>query len=773
MKKFLLLMAMMLCVAGFAQAKKTAKVKNANPVAVYESPAQADRIICFVTDSTNALLPMATVTFSNGKTLSTSWDGRFDVTSQICSSSVKATITCAHFDTIHVTLSKDDFGKTLVFQLAHPRYVYGLATKPSATSPFHKKTSAKDVPIVETSSWSGKPCTDTISGVIVDRLGEPVIGAAICVQGTKWGTISDYDGRFTIAYPAEAKELVVKYIGMDPEVIKLKKVKTTPLRVVLKENTDRIEEVVVSGYGAARGTSSIIIRGVASITDYSEPMYAKAAPMGDLYVVEDSKIVEEADVDMPTPAPYAANAVSAGKLTAGEVNDFAKWTLWPSVLNGSHKQYIKKWGITNADRYVLQLTNTSGYPVVNSDVTLLDANGNTLFQTRTDNTGRAELWNGLVSSPAVGKLSISAEGQTIAAKPFSEGINNIRVDMPCSAPASADVFFIFDATGSMSDELHYLQAEMKDVIARSQSAVEGLSIRTGALVYRDHTDAYLTRVSRLSADIQTTQNFIDKQSALGGGDYPEAVPEAIMASISAAGWDDNARARIAFLVLDAPCHADDKTIKLLHEQILNAAAMGIRIVPVVCSGLGKDGEILMRSLALSTNGTSFFLTDDSGIGDTHLKPTTDSLKVEHLNDMMVRTIISFTRMPECVVEEILATDSTAVDSLLTIDDVERFLPNPFNPEDLDTLPTVLPQIPVSDVLIVRPNPCQGFCLVDLPLGAEALFLSDLSGKTIEAFGRFDENTSNLQVSVGSLSTGVYFVKAFYGGRWYTKKLIIR
>lgn len=249
----------------------------------------------------------------------------------------------------------------------------------------------------------------------------------------------------------------------------------------------------------------------------------------------------------------------------------------------------------------------------------------------------------------------------------------------------------------MGDELRYLQAEMQDVIRRSQSAVDGLKIRTGALVYRDHTDEYVTRISRLTDDISATQKFISEQHAMGGGDYEEAIPEALMASFNAAGWSEEARARIAFLVLDAPCHQDSVTLRLLHEQVFNAAAQGIRLVPVVCSGLRESGELLMRSLALFTNGTSFFLTDDSGIGNSHLKPTTDSLRVEHLNDMLVRTIISFTSMPDCNVEQ---WSEEAIEEQET----DRFIPDPFRVEDLDTVPERLPDMPLSEVLNVRPNP---------------------------------------------------------------------
>lgn len=661
---------------GAIAANKTAVLPITNPIAVYDSPQSADRIVCFVTDSTNALLPEVVVTLSDGSRMTTSWDGRFEVA--LPKRSMEVVLTCWGCDTARIALSPSDRGKTLFFCLRRNR------------------------------------------------------------------------NRSEVVYSDES---------------------TSIARVLSAEVSG------VPGSGSVRSKERSGAKGTSKSKERPAPVAAVEADMHEYaFPVEADMFMDISLEDSSSPlievigvSADAFNTVSAGRLTAGEVNDFAKWHLWPSVLDGSHRAYASTWGLRPALRYVLQLTNTDGYPLVNAEATLLDGQGEVVFRTKTDNTGRAELWNGLTGEAAKGPLMVAACGDTIPAKAFADGLNTIRVKAECHAPASADVFFIFDATGSMRDELRYLRAEMKDVIARSQLAVEGLHIRTGALVYRDHGDDYLTRVSRLSDDIQLTQSFIVQQRAGGGGDYAEAVPEALMASLSAAGWDDQARARIAFLILDAPCHDDPQTIQLLHEQVVRAAAMGVRLVPIVCSGLKENGELLMRSLALSTNATSFFLTDDSGIGYEHLKPTTDSLKVEHLNDMMVRTIISYTRMPECVV----TVDTTEQDSLLRVDEVEQFLPNPFDPEDLDTIPQRLPEQPLEAVLVVRPNPCVGFCLVDLPMGADALFLSDLTGKTVASFGRFAAPTTSLELSVRSLSTGVYFVKAFIGGRWYTQKLLVR
>ena len=481
------------------------------------------------------------------------------------------------------------------------------------------------------------------------------------------------------------------------------------------EEEDGMAYVVVTGYGlpaSARSEKVTTIRGVGSLSEAEVARYAKASKDAALPKVESAAVLSAVE---ETP----------GRLTAGEVNDFAKWYFWPTVIDSTHKEFVKNWKLSPKKRYTVQVKNQAGYPIANYPVNLTDKQGNTIFQAVTDNTGKAELWGNLVESQ-----KSRVERFFIDGKP-AETWQTIVVDEPCETSETVDVLFVFDATGSMGDELSYLQAEMKDVIARAKDATGGLNIRTGAVVYRDHGDNYLTRLSRLTEDIETTKSFIDQQSAGGGGDYPEAVPEALMAAINSGGWDELARARIAFLILDAPCHKDSATIALLHEQILNAAAQGIRIVPVVCSGINESSELLMRCIALATNGTSFFLTDDSGIGDTHLKPTTDSLKVEHLNDMLVRTIVEFSTMPSCEVAEVSEEDA---------DEIAPFVPNPFDEKDLENHP-------------------------EFPHGEGVHYLVDISGKLLGIYTG--------EVKTDQLPIGVYFIKSYYNGQWHTKKILVK
>ena len=84
-----------------------------------------------------------------------------------------------------------------------------------------------------------------VSGVVVDEKGEPVIGASIQAKGTTQGTISDYDGKFEMTVPESVKTLVVSFVGMATREVPAEK----NVRVVLSDDTQLLEDVVVTGYG--------------------------------------------------------------------------------------------------------------------------------------------------------------------------------------------------------------------------------------------------------------------------------------------------------------------------------------------------------------------------------------------------------------------------------------------------------------------------------------------------------------------------------------------
>ena len=88
--------------------------------------------------------------------------------------------------------------------------------------------------------------TKTITGVVSDAAGEPIIGASVVEVGTTNGTITDIDGKFVLNMNPDGK-IRVSYIGYQVQTIDLKG--KTSFRIQMKEDSEMLEEVVVTGYG--------------------------------------------------------------------------------------------------------------------------------------------------------------------------------------------------------------------------------------------------------------------------------------------------------------------------------------------------------------------------------------------------------------------------------------------------------------------------------------------------------------------------------------------
>lgn len=91
--------------------------------------------------------------------------------------------------------------------------------------------------------------TITVKGKVVDASGEPVIGASVLMKGTPNGTITDIDGNFTLAN-MQPGVLVVSYIGYKTNEISVNS--SAPIKVVLAEDSELLDEVVVVGYGTQK-----------------------------------------------------------------------------------------------------------------------------------------------------------------------------------------------------------------------------------------------------------------------------------------------------------------------------------------------------------------------------------------------------------------------------------------------------------------------------------------------------------------------------------------
>ena len=89
----------------------------------------------------------------------------------------------------------------------------------------------------------------TVSGKVVDENGEPVIGATVLEVGTNNGVITDFDGNFSISLKNGAN-INVSYIGYNTQTINI--INDKPLSIILKEDSELLDEVVVIGYGVQK-----------------------------------------------------------------------------------------------------------------------------------------------------------------------------------------------------------------------------------------------------------------------------------------------------------------------------------------------------------------------------------------------------------------------------------------------------------------------------------------------------------------------------------------
>lgn len=114
----------------------------------------------------------------------------------------------------------------------------------------------------------------TITGTVVDALNEPVIGASVLEKGTSNGTITDMNGSYSLKTSSNAT-LVISYIGYKTQELAIAGKKT--LNVVLKEDTEQLEEVVVVGYGVQKKSSMTAAVASVSAKDIQKQMSSNVA----------------------------------------------------------------------------------------------------------------------------------------------------------------------------------------------------------------------------------------------------------------------------------------------------------------------------------------------------------------------------------------------------------------------------------------------------------------------------------------------------------------
>lgn len=145
------------------------------------------------------------------------------------------------------------------------------------------------------------PAGVTCTGVVLDNTGESVIGASVKVLGTKMGTVTDIDGKFTLANVAKGATIEISYIGYTPQQVKFN---GTPLTITLKEDAKALDEVVVMGYGVAQKRAKVT-NSIAKVSEKTLTVGANANPAQAL-----AGAVSGVKVDITSGSPSATPSIT-------------------------------------------------------------------------------------------------------------------------------------------------------------------------------------------------------------------------------------------------------------------------------------------------------------------------------------------------------------------------------------------------------------------------------------------------------------------------------
>lgn len=331
-------------------------------------------------------------------------------------------------------------------------------------------------------------------------------------------------------------------------------------------------------------------------------------------------------------------------LRAGSVDDNAEWDDY--LL---YRLRFAEYGITVrevdvTERHRIRVQNEQGQPVLGAQIRIRDENGQDLAVLHTHADGGAYFFPLATRGeiPETFEIQVSKGEATAAAQlPRQEREHTLILDARSSSnPVKLDLHFLIDATGSMSDEIQQLKANMIEISQRIDELPSQPDVRFGMTVYRDRGDLFISRTLEFTPDVHAFVDELDQVVADGGGDYPESLNEGLHNAVHLPEWRVQDTVSLIFLVADAPPHLDYPNDFDYAEQVFEAAERGIKIFPIASSGLDDQGEYIFRQLAQISGGKFLFLTygADGAPGDETSHHVGD-YSVLSLDELVVQMVV--------------------------------------------------------------------------------------------------------------------------------------
>jgi Mg-chelatase subunit ChlD len=322
--------------------------------------------------------------------------------------------------------------------------------------------------------------------------------------------------------------------------------------------------------------------------------------------------VAERSSAWPQPAPAAPQVMPPQQrpatVTAGMVDDNADFAGYLAFRDRTRVQARER---DVRERYLLEVKDPRGRPVADAEVAVQSAQGYAMWA-RTDTGGRAWLHPNAFdpSGASVYEVMVRKDGVQAASflqrgqKSAVEVVMNAR---PAASRARLDLVFLIDATGSMADEIGKLKATLRTIAAEVSALPSRPDLCFGLVAYRDREDEFMVRSHDFTNDLGNFQSVLNALYAGGGGDYPEALNEALHETVHNLSWRGSGATRMVVLLADAPPHLDYGGPQY-DESMMAALGKGIKVFSVGASGLDRQGEYIQRQIAQYTGGRFVFLT---------------------------------------------------------------------------------------------------------------------------------------------------------------------
>lgn len=176
-----------------------------------------------------------------------------------------------------------------------------------------------------------------------------------------------------------------------------------------------------------------------------------------------------------------------------------------------------------------------------------------------------------------------------------------------------EVCFVLDTTGSMSGLIEGAKEKIWSIANEMIAAKPTPELKLALIGYRDRGDEYVTKLTDLTADIDTIHAKLMEFTANGGGDGPESVNQALHEAVTKVAWsDDRDVLKIVFLVGDAPPHMDYEQDVRYPEVCQAAMKRDLVINSVQC---GQEGETtkVWQEIAKLAEGKYIALVQTGGM----------------------------------------------------------------------------------------------------------------------------------------------------------------